>query len=416
MALTIVTGVLNQGATIAAAALAAYMVGQVATGATTGDLRAPAIALGAVVLVRAVMAWAEMWVAHDLAYRILADLRGHLYTAIERLAPGYLIQRRSGDVASAAMADIETAEWFYAHTVGSFVVAILVPCFAFVALGWMHWLLPLVLLPFALLVATVPLALRHRAARQGETLRAALGNLNADVVDGVQGLRELVSFGQQRRYLARLEANSNQLVRSQLAHGARIGLEQAIATTFMSGGMLSVVATAAVLVSRGQVEPAYYPVAITLAIFVFGPIHSIASVAQNLGIVFASANRAFRLLNEPPPVIDAPDAHPPAGPIEPTVVFDRVTFSYPGSGCHSAPGDLSHGCRRTSISSIRAGGRTSAWPGPLPATRKSKPPRGSPSPTTSSWTCRTATKLSQGSAVSRCPGGNVSGSPSPGRC
>ena len=88
MALAIVSGVLNQGATIASAALGAYMVGQVAVGATAADLRTPAVALGAAVILRAVMAWAEMWVAHDLAYRILAELRGHLYSAIERLAPG----------------------------------------------------------------------------------------------------------------------------------------------------------------------------------------------------------------------------------------------------------------------------------------------------------------------------------------
>ncbi|MXZ63866.1 MAG: thiol reductant ABC exporter subunit CydC [Chloroflexi bacterium] len=332
MTLAIVTGVLNQGATIAAAALGAYMVGQVAGGATAADLWTPAAALAAAVILRAVMAWAEMWVAHDLAYRILAELRGHLYDALERLAPGYLIQRRSGDVASAAMSDIETVEWFYAHTVGTFVVAVVVPLMAFATLAAMHWILPLALLPFALLVACVPLVLRGRAARQGDALRADLGNLNAEVVDGVQGLRELVAFGYQRRFLADLESHSNRLVRSQLAHGARSGIEQAALAALMSGGMLSVVAVAAVLVFRGELDPAYYPVAIMLAIFVFGPIHAIASVAQNLGIVFASADRAFELMREPAPVTDAPGAAPPDSDVEPRVSFAGVTFGYPGAG------------------------------------------------------------------------------------
>ena len=332
MALTIVTGVLNQGATIAAAGLGAYMVGQVATGATAAELRTPAAALAFAVILRAVMAWAEMWVAHDLAYRILAELRGRLYAALERLAPGYLIRRRSGDVASAAMADIETVEWFYAHTVGTFVGAVIVPLLAFAALGAMHWTLALALLPFALLVACVPFVLRRRAARQGEALRADLGNLNAEVVDGVQGLRELVAFGYQRRFLAALESHSNRLVRSQLAYGMRAGVEQAAVAAFMSGGMLGVVAVAAVLVSRGELDPAYSPVAITLAIFVFVPIHAIASAAQNLGIVFASADRTFHLLREPAPVTDAPGATPPDSHVEPRIGFEGVTFGYPGGG------------------------------------------------------------------------------------
>ena len=332
MALAIVTGILNQGATIAAAALGAYMVGQVAVGTTAADLRTPALALGAAVLVRAVMAWAEMWVAHDLAYRILAELRGHLYSALERLAPGYLIQRRSGDVASTAMADIETAEWFYAHTVGTFVVAVVVPLLAFATLGAMHWTLALVLLPFAGLVAGAPFVLRRRAARQGDALRAELGNLNAEVVDGVQGLRELVAFGSQRRFLANLESHSNRLVRSQLAYGMRAGIEQGVVVGLMSFGMLGVVAVAANHVSRGELDPAYYPVVITLAIFVFVPILAIAKVAQSLGIVFASAERAFRLLREPAPVKDAPGATPPDSEVEPRVAFAGVTFSYPGGG------------------------------------------------------------------------------------
>ena len=300
MALAIMTDVLNQGATIAAAALGAYMVGQVAGGETAADLRTPAVALGAAVILRAMMAWAEMWVAHDLAYRILADLRAHLYYALERLAPGYLIQRRSGDVASAAMADIETVEWFYAHTVGTFVVAVVVPLLAFVTLGVMHWTLPLVLLPFAFLVAIAPIVLRRRAARQGDALRANLGNLNAEVVDGVQGLRELVAFGSQRRFLDNLESHSNRLVRSQLVYGMRAGIE------------------------KGAV------VAFKLAIFVFVPILAIASVAQNLGIVFASAERAFHLLREPEPVSDAPEATPPDSDVDPRVTFAGVTFGYPG--------------------------------------------------------------------------------------
>ena len=332
MALAIVTGVLNQGATIASAALGAYMVGQVAVGSTATDLRTPAVTLGAAVILRAVMAWAEMWIAHDLAYRILAELRGHLYDALERLAPGYLIRRRSGDVASAAMADIETAEWFYAHTVGTFLVAVVVPLLAFATLGVMHWTLALVLLPFAVLVAGAPLVLRRRAARQGEALRTDLGNLNAEVVDGVQGLRELVAFGSQRRFLANLESHSNRLVRSQLVYGMRAGIEQGAVVAFMSCGMLSVIAVAANHVSSGDLDPAYYPVVITLAIFVFIPILAIANVAQSLGIVFASAERAFHLLREPAPVTDAPGATPPESEVEPRVTFTGVTFGYPGGG------------------------------------------------------------------------------------
>ena len=115
MGITVLTGILNQGLMIAAAGIGAFMVGRVATGAAAEALYLSTLALSGVVAGRAVAAWAEMWLAHDLAYRILAEIRIWLYSALDRLAPGYLLDRRSGDLSAAAMADVDTIEWFYAH-------------------------------------------------------------------------------------------------------------------------------------------------------------------------------------------------------------------------------------------------------------------------------------------------------------
>ncbi|MBV9708616.1 MAG: hypothetical protein JO125_14555, partial [Chloroflexi bacterium] len=108
MTLTIGSGILNQGLTIASAAVGAYLVGLAVVARSIAPLLPWLVALGVLVLGRAVMAWVEMWLAHDLAYRVLADIRGQLYWSLEQLAPSYLLDRRSGDVAAAAMGDAET--------------------------------------------------------------------------------------------------------------------------------------------------------------------------------------------------------------------------------------------------------------------------------------------------------------------
>ena len=327
MGITVLTGILNQGFMIAAAGIGAFMVGRVATGAAAEDLYLSAYVLGGVVVGRAVAAWAEMWLAHDLAYRILAEVRTRLYRALDRLAPGYLLDRRSGDLSTAAMSDIETFEWFYAHTVGSFIVAVVVPLGALLALAAMHWLLPLALLPATLAVATVPFWLRKRAAAQGRTLRENLGSLNAEVVDGVQGLREVVAFGQGQRFLQGLLRSSRNLVSAQVAHGSRAGGEHAATSALIALGMVSIVIAAAYLVSSDALSPALYPVAIVLAIFIFRPVTNITEIAESLGVVFAAADRVFTVLNKPAPVRDSADA-PPPGPVEPRIEFSAVSFHY----------------------------------------------------------------------------------------
>lgn len=327
MGLTIGAGVLNYGAAIAGAGVGAYLVGAAATDTQAAQLIPALFLLGSLVGLQAIMAWVEMWLAHDLAYRVLAKIRTSLYQALDRLAPSYLLERRSGDLAAAAMSDVETLEWFYAHTVGSFVVAVIVALVALLILKLIHPLLPLVLLLPIIGVATVPFWFMHRAARQGQALRTQLGEVNAEVVDGVQGLREIVTFGQGTAQLDKLSRQNRVLLRAQFAHGRRAGLEGAITSTLVSLGLLSVLAVAATLVAQGVLTASLLPVSVILAGSIFAPIISVTTAARNIGITSASANRVFTILQTPAPVEDHVTTSPP-GPIEPRVQFEQVSFSY----------------------------------------------------------------------------------------
>ena len=79
--------------------------GQRAAGAGRGDRRRPDAAgsgrSACWCRVAAFLTWAESWLAHDLAYRLLAEMRIDMYRALDPLAPAYLLRRRTGDLVSA---------------------------------------------------------------------------------------------------------------------------------------------------------------------------------------------------------------------------------------------------------------------------------------------------------------------------
>ena len=154
-----------------------------------------------------------------------------------------------------------------------------------------------------------------------------MGSLNAEVVDGVQGLREVVAFGHGNRFLEGLLGSSRSLVGAQVAHGRRAGGEHAVTGALITLGMVSIVIAAAYLVSIGALSPALYPVAIILAIFIFGPVTNITSIAESLGVVFAAADRVFDVLKTPAPVRDIAKV-PPPGAVEPRIEFKDVNFQY----------------------------------------------------------------------------------------
>src|SRR5258707_10256748 len=55
--------------------------------------------------------------ALPISYRLLAELRIRLYRLLDPLAPAYLVRRRTGDLVSALLGDVELIELFYAHTI-----------------------------------------------------------------------------------------------------------------------------------------------------------------------------------------------------------------------------------------------------------------------------------------------------------
>jgi len=331
LAITVGLGALNQATVIACAGVGAYIVGTAITGADMAAITPLLWLLGGLTLAAALLAWLEMWLAHDLAYRALASIRNRIYDALALSAPDLQAKRRSGDMISAAMADVETLEWFYAHTVGAFFVSTIVPTAVLATLGFLNPFLPLLLAPLALAVAVVPGLLARQAAEQGARLRAQLGQVNAETVDSVQGLRELAIFGADRRQLTKLAQHGQKLIRRQLAYGLRAGLEQSVSGGLTSLGMLAALAYAAHLTASNQLDPALFPAVVILAGALFGPIAGLSGVAGQLGAIIASATRVLDLLSQKPTVVDQVAAPPPE-PISSRIRFENVSYRYKDEG------------------------------------------------------------------------------------
>jgi len=327
IAVAYLSGALHQLLALASAGVGAYVVAEAATGASPGDLKGWLILLACLVVPLAVMNVADSYFAHIAAFRALADIRGKVYTAFERLSPGYMLERRSGDLGSAAISDVEQVEIFFAHTLSPLAVATTVPVATTLALGTFHWSLAVALVPILLLLASVPAWLRRRAELHGRELREALGRMSADSTDTFQGLRELVTFGAVRQRLALLRREGRRLAAAKSAHGRRSGTELAATDTIALIGSLIVLSLGAGLVMNGSLEPTLFPVAVVLAVVAMSPVLQVTEVARELSMVASAAERITALIDEPPPVRDRVSASP-RGPVEPHIRFDDVGFRY----------------------------------------------------------------------------------------
>ena len=187
-----------------------------------------AIALCVVAPLSGVLHWFESWLAHDMAFRLLAEMRIDAFRKLEALSPAYLVRRRTGDLMTLATHDIELVEYFFAHTVAPAFVAILVPAGVLILLGWASPWLALALAPFLLAVGLSPFLMRKRVDTLGSQAREAAGELSAFAIDSVQGIGEVVAFQQEKRRGNRLDELSRRHIGLRLPFFRELTLQQAI--------------------------------------------------------------------------------------------------------------------------------------------------------------------------------------------
>ncbi|MBI3977956.1 MAG: thiol reductant ABC exporter subunit CydC, partial [Chloroflexi bacterium] len=324
LALTIALGVGHTVSSILLGVVGALLVGRVATHWEVGPLL---WVLGALVPLAAVLTWAESWQSHDLAYRLLGEMRIDLYARLDPLAPGYLHRRRTGDLAGIVTADVEAVELFFAHAIAPAVVAVLVPAGVLLWLATIALPLALVLLPFLAAVALSPFAAAGRMERLGAEMRRRLGELNAHMVDHLQGLREILAFGRESRRLQEVEDRSRTLIAAQLAFRRQTAFQNSFVEACTGLGGLAVMATAASSVAAGAIPATMVPVATLLALATFQPVSNIARVAKELADALAAGRRVFAVHDEPVPVRDGVGAPQGAGGA-PAVELDGVGFAY----------------------------------------------------------------------------------------
>jgi len=360
LALTFGFGVTRVIAFIGIGAVSALAVRAVKTGEPFVDLL---ILLAVLAPVAGIFHWFESWIAHDMAFRLLAKMRIALFEKLDRLAPAYMVRRRTGDMVAMATHDVELVEYFFAHTVAPAFVAILIPSLVVGVLVFFGWELAAALAPLLILVAISPFFLRKRVDVMGSKAREALGELNAHAVDTIQGLGEIIAF-------QRIPERRAELIeRTENHHTVRLPFfrDLTLQTTFLEVatglGGLAVVIAGATMVDAGRLESGYLPLLTLLSMAAFLPISEISNVSRQLADTLGSTRRLYAVDNEPVPVTDGSGvALASAGgglPIE----LDAVDFQYEGGNrraLHSAGFEVPAGKTVALVGSSGAGKTTIA--------------------------------------------------------
>ncbi|WP_026407458.1 amino acid ABC transporter ATP-binding/permease protein [Actinomyces gerencseriae] len=292
IALAVVATVLSVAT---ASALAVDAVAPSGAGAPTGLLAG----LCAAVVGLGVVSWLEQWFSHVLAYRVIDVIRLKVHRAIARIAPLGLAHRRSGDTVAAAMADVESMEWFYAHTAAQ-VVAGLTACLVLSAAA-VAWLGPLALaVPAAqAVVITVPLVLLPLATRQGARLRAALTGLSSEALAARSCARETVLLGRLKEVAGKVARSTVEVQAARRALAVRTAVEQALIEATSVVLVLGAVLLAGRAAADSRIGAGLVPVVVALAGTALSPALAVTGALGRLGETSGAARRVDALIAVP---------------------------------------------------------------------------------------------------------------------
>lgn len=317
-----------------------------AVGSPVWNLSVPAAlaAMAVCALIRGGMRYAEQFMNHNVAFRLLALFRAKAFAALRRLAPAKLAGKGKGDLIALVTTDVELLEIFFAHTISPVVIAIVTTVVYALALLTLSSPLAATLIIAHLIIGVILPKLFASAVRGiGPELRKESSALDDEMLDDMRGIGEIIRFGQGDARLAFIQRCTRSLwvkrVRLSVKNGDFAGfgavlvmLFTAIAA-FLAMTLCTAVSTAADMSeglmwmgSVGSNAPALVAAFVLLASS-FGPTLALSALPANLTQTFASARRLFALMDEAPAVVEQGSERPEYQ----GMTMRDVTFGY-GSG------------------------------------------------------------------------------------
>ena len=290
----------------------------------------PAALIRAFAIIRTGGRYLERLVSHEATLRIIAGLRSWLYRRFEPLAPAGLQHIHSGDVLARMGADIDRLEnTFLRLFVPAAVAVVTVLVVSGVALAYLpaFGLALFGLLVFAGLV--LPLVAQRFARPAGARLTTRSSEMSVLLVDSLEGLAELKSYGLAETQRARIAALSDALIadETRLADIAAVTRSGIGVTANMA--LWSALAIAGTAVAAGTFAAADLAMLALLGLAVFEALSPIPDALESLSATLASARRIFALADAEP--IPAEPSAPRPLPDASDLTFDNVSLTYSGA-------------------------------------------------------------------------------------
>jgi ATP-binding cassette, subfamily B, bacterial len=282
-----------------------------------------------------------------LEQNVIYDMRREVYGRLQRLPVNYFDQRASGDLMTRVIEDVNSVERILIDGIEQGSVAVLSLIVVPILLFQMNVKLALVAMIPLPLLASGALWYTLTAHRRYRVQRRAASAMNALLMDNLQGVRQIKSFGQETHEDERFANRADGLRQSTL------GIMRMWALYSPAMGFASMLGIGLILwvggweVVQGHMKTGQLVTFLFYLGLFYEPIRQLHALNQLLQAARAAGERMFDILDYSVERMDNKRRQPLVTPVRGEIVYEKVGFSYAADkivlqdiSLHARPGEM----------------------------------------------------------------------------
>ena len=290
------------------------------------------IIIASLFLVKEILNCLRIRTNNKLEQKVILRLRSDLHAKLLNLPIGFYDKRKSGDIASRVVEDVQNVERAILDGTEQGVIALLTLIGATVMMFTQEpRLAALVFLPLPILIV---MAFRYSkiSKKNWREVRETSGELNSLLVEDIQGNRLIQAFALRDREIKRFRKIGIELQKRSLRAMYRWSVQGPSANFTSSLGILAVVGMGAHLLQNDPnfTTGKFFAFLLYANIF-YEPVRQLVSINNLVSAGKASGERVFEILDEPIRIQNPPE--PVSFPkSDCSIRFQSVSFSYGSRG------------------------------------------------------------------------------------
>ena len=288
------------------------------------------VAIIAVFLIKGICDYAGNYLISYAGYSSVTDLRNAVFDKVLRHGTSFFEAHSTGELMSSLMNDVDRVQLATSQMLADFLrQSFSAIAFAFVVLSgdWRLAVGSLTVLPFVLWPTRL---IGRRIRRTSRRTQDRQGELNQILQETFSGHMVVKAFGAEAYESRRFREASRRLLRSNLRYTLQQALSSPLIELFGALTIVALLTYAVTQIKAGAMTAGDFTSFVMALLLLYEPVKRLVGIHNIFQQALGASQKVFEHLDHVEQIVEKPGA-PHPGRFERAIVFENVSFCYPGA-------------------------------------------------------------------------------------